>query len=202
MDKNSKNQIVTSQKNNVSKFRNSLSFSSANNNQFGYINNHNTKLGYDLDKSSSNSNSNNNSNNSEIKLEAVKYKFTLDPVDELTKVNVIIKIEYQNCCCINQSNNLYNVFSKNKSTIKYLFRGEELMPCTDYSCFDYFQKPFCINIEHVVNIETEINTIDFAIAERNCKIPCLFCCCNHEFKIKLKANNTYYGKIVLPVLEI
>ena len=199
MEKNSKNQIVTSQKTNISKFRNSLSFSSTNNHQFGYINNHNTKIGYDLDKSSSNSSSNNNSNNSEIKLDAVKYKFTLDPVDELTKVNnVIIKIEYQNCCCINQSNNLYNVFSKNKSNIKYLFRGEELMPCTDYSCCDYFQKPFCINIEHVVNIETEINTIDFAIAERNCKIPCLFCCCNHEFKIKLKANNTYYGKIVLP----
>ena len=73
---------------------------------------------------------------------------------ELTKVNnVIIKIEYQNCCCINQSN---NVFSKTKSNIKYWFRGEELMPCTDYSCCYYFQKPFCINIEHVVNIEIEI----------------------------------------------
>ena len=82
MDKNSKNQIVTSQKTNISKFRNSLSFSSTNNHQFGYINNHNTKIGYDLDKSSSNSSSNNNSNNSEIKLDAVKYKFTLDPVDE------------------------------------------------------------------------------------------------------------------------
>ena len=76
------------------------------------------------------------------------------------------------------------------------------IPCTYYSCCDYFQKPFCINIEHVINIETEINTIEFAIPERNFKIPCLFCCYNHKFKIKLKANNTYYGKIVLPVLEI
>ena len=39
--------------------------------------------------------------------------------------NVIIKVEYQNCCCINQSNNLYNVFTKNKTNIKYLFRTEE-----------------------------------------------------------------------------
>ena len=129
MDKNYKNQIITPKKKNVSKFRNSISFSSLSHHQFAYLGNQNNKIVYELDKSGSKSSSNNNT--SEIKSDAAKYSVVSDPIYELSKVNnVIIKIEYQNCCCINQSNNLYNVFTKNKNNIKYLFRAEELMPCT------------------------------------------------------------------------
>ena len=196
MENNNKNQIITPKKSNVTKFRNSISFTSMSNHQFVYLGNQNSKIGMEFDKSSSNSSSNNN--NSEIKSDSFKYNVVSDPIYELSKVNnVIIKIEYQNCCCINQSNNLYNVFLKNKSNIKYLFRAEELMPCTDYSCCEYFGKPFCLNIEHVVSIGNEINTNEFAKAERNCKFPC-FCFCHHELKIRLKNSKTILGKIVLP----
>ena len=191
-EKFSKNQITTPKKSNVSKFRNSISFSSLSNHQFVFLGNNN-KL-YEIDKSSSNS----SANSAELKSDVVKYNVVSDPINELKKVNnVIIKVEYQNCCCINQSNNLYNVFTKNKTNIKYLFRTEELMPCTDYSCFEYILKPFCLNIEHVLSIGTEINTREFAIAQKGCTIPCI-CCCRPEIKVRLcKKNNNLCGKIVL-----
>ena len=113
---------TVNEKNNVSKFRNSISFSSLSNHQFVFLGNNN-KL-YEIDKSSSNSSSNSN-NSVRINQNTVKYSVVSDPINELKKVNnVIIKVEYQNCCCINQSNNLYNVFTKNKTNIKYLFRAE------------------------------------------------------------------------------
>lgn len=195
MDKKEKNKINSPKKSNVSKFRNSISFSSLSNHQLAYIGNNNGKYGFELDKSSSNT----SSNNFEIKSNNVKYHIVSDPINELTKVNnVIIKIEYQNCCCINQSNNLYNVFIKNKNNIKYLFRGEELMPCTDYSCCDYLANPFCINIEHVENIGKDISTKEFAKAERSCGFPC-FCFCRHEIKVKYMKNKKFCGKILLPL---
>ena len=191
-EKFSKNQITTPKKSNVSKFRNSISFSSLSNHQFAFLGNNN-KL-YEIDKSSSNS----SANSAELKSDVVKYNVVSDPINELKKVNnVIIKVEYQNCCCINQSNNLYNVFTKNKNNIKYLFRAEELMPCTDYSCCDYVIKPFCLDIEHVVSIGSEINTKEFAKAQRNCSIPCL-CFCRHELNIRFKNNKNIIGKIILP----
>ena len=194
MDKKEKNKITTPKKSNVVKFRNSISFSSLSNHQFAYLGNGNGKLDIDLDKSSSNSSSNNLDN----KPNNIKYHIVADPISELTKTNnVIIKIEYQNCCCINQSNNLYNVFIKNKNNIKYLFRGEELMPCTDYSCCDYISNPFSINIEHVESIGAEISTKEFAKAERSCGIPC-FCFCRHELKVTFLKNKNISGKILLP----
>ena len=195
MENNAKNQIKISGKNNVCKFQNSLSFSSSSNHQITYLGKNSSKLGYELDKSSSNSSIN---NNSEVKENAIKYNVVSDPIYELSKVNnVIIKIEYQNCCCINQSNNLYNVFTKNKNNVKYIFRAEELMPCTDYSCCEYINKPFSLNIEHVVSIGTEINAKEFATAQRNCTIPCL-CFCRHELKVRFLRNQNICGKIILP----
>ena len=190
-EKFSKNQITTPKKSNVSKFRNSISFSSLSNHQFAFLGNNN-KL-YEIDKSSSNS----SANSAELKSDVVKYNVVSDPINELKKVNnVIIKVEYQNCCCINQSNNLYNVFIKDKTNIKYLFRAEELMPCTDYSCWKYIKKPFCLNIEHVIGIGNEINTNKFAIAEKCCTIP-LLCLCRPEIKVKFCKNKNICGKIVL-----
>ena len=175
---------------NVSKFRNSISFSSLSNNQLGDYDNNN-KLVYDIDSNSSGTSTDKKSNNT------INYNIVSDPVNELSKVNnVIIKVEYQNCCCINQSNNLYNVFTKNKSCIKYLFRSEELMPCTDYSCFEYIKKPFSLNIEHVVSMGTEINTKPFATAEKSCSFPIL-CLFRPEIKVKLSKNQNLCGKIVL-----
>ena len=186
---------VSPKKSNISKFRNSVSFSSLSNNQFTYFGNNN-KLVYEIDKSSSNSSSNSN-NSVRINQNTVKYSVVSDPINELKKVNnVIIKVEYQNCCCINQSNNLYNVFTKNKTNIKYLFRAEELMPCTDYSLFKYIQKPFCLNIEHVLKIDKEVSTREFASAQKSCTIPFL-CYCRPEIKVKIGRNNNLCGKIVL-----
>ena len=190
-----KNQ-VTSQQKNVSKFRNSMSFNSLSNHQFGIIDNNNEKYGYDLDNSSSNSKSSSNSN---AKSDTVNYNLVSDPYIELLSVkNVIIKIEYQNCCCINVNNNLYNVFTKNKSNIKYLFRTKELMPCTDYSCCEYIAKPFSLSLDHVISMGEDINTRQFATAQKSCTIPC-FCFCRPEFEVKMSDNNkTSIGKITLP----
>ena len=177
---------------NVSKYRNSISFSYMSNNQLGDYDNNN-KLAYDMDKSSNSSRgSTDKKSNNSIKCDIVS-----DPLNELSTVkNVIIKIEYQNCCCINQSNNLYNVFIKNKSDFKYLFRSEELMPCTDYSCFEYIKRPFCLNIEQVISIGREINTKPFATAEKSCSFPIL-CLCRPEIKVNFCKNKNLCGKIVL-----
>lgn len=194
MEKNTKNQTTLPVKTSVSKFKNSLSFSSSSNRKFTYLGKDSSKIAYDLDKSNSNS----SINGSELKGSTVKYNFVHDPIAELSKVNnVIIKVEYENCCCINQTNNLYNVFTKNKNNVKYIFRAEELMPCTDYSCCEYMSKPFSLNIEHVVSIGTEINTKEFATTTRNFSIPCL-CFCRHELKVKFHESQNICGKIVLP----
>ena len=194
-DNISKNHQITPKETiNVSKIHNnSVSFSSSKNYQLANFENNNDKLEYDLDKSSSNS----SQNSTDRKSDTIKYNIVSNPINALSKEsNVIIKVEYQNCCCINQSNNLYNVFIKDKTNIKYLFRAEELMPCTDYSCWKYIKKPFCLNIEHVIGIGNEINTNKFAIAEKSCTIP-LLCLCRPEIKVKFCKNKNICGKIVL-----
>ena len=199
MEKNPKKQIISPKKDKVIKYRNSISVSSLSKHQFKFLANHNKNIEDNLDKSSSISSSNNNSNNSEIKPNSIKYKFVSEPVSELSKANnVIIKIEYPNTCCSNQTNNLYNVFIKNKTNLKYLFRAEELMACIDYSLCEFFEKPFYLKIGHVQDIGILINTKEFATAERNCVNPCLCFCCNHELKIRFSANKAYCGKIIVP----
>ena len=188
----SKNQQISSERSYVSKFRSDIGDNSLSNNQFDYFGNNNSKLDYDIDKSISNS-----VGSKDKKSEKIKYNVVSDPINELSNANnVILKVEYQNCCCINESNNLYNVFTKNKSNIKYLFRAEELMPCTDYSCFEYIKTPFSLNIEHVTNLGTKINTKKFATAKKSCTIPCL-CLFRPEIKVKLCDNSDILGKIVL-----
>lgn len=154
------------------------------------------KLASELDKSS---NSNININNLEIKTNLFKYNVADNPIDELSKVNnVIIKIEYDDCCCLNQTNNLYSVFTKNNTDVKYLFRAKELMACSDYSCCDYIQIPFFLDIEHIINIKNEeVNSEKFAVAKKYFKIPCL-CFCRPEIKVKLNQNKRKIGKIVFP----
>ena len=70
------------------------------------------------------------------------------------------------------------------------------MPCTDYSLFKYIQKPFCLNIEHVLKIDKEVSTREFASAQKSCTIPFL-CYCRPEIKVKIGRNNNLCGKIVL-----
>ena len=205
MEKNSKKQIISPKKNNVIKYRNSVNVNSLSNHHFAYLVNHNNKLENNLylDKSSSNSSSNssssNISNNSQKKQNSIKFIPVSDPISELSKANnVIIKIEYPNICCSNQTNNLYNVFIKTKTNIKYLFRAEEQMACIDYSLCEFLEKPFYLKIGHVESIDILLNTNEFATANRNCINPFLCLCCNHELKIRFSTNNAYCGKIDVP----
>ena len=148
-----------------------ISFSATNNYQFANLGK--IKSINDGEKSSSSSNSNFNSSSSSnssfynYKAKTCQFNIALDPINELSKANnVIIKIEYKNNCCINKSNNLYNVFINNNTNtnifninnIKYLFRAKELIKSNDYTCGEYMKKPFCLNIEHVLNDSSEIKT--------------------------------------------
>lgn len=189
-----------------------ISFSATNNYQFANLGK--IKSINDGEKSSSSSNSNfnsssNSSSNSSFynyKAKTCQFNIALDPINELSKANnVIIKIEYKNNCCINKSNNLYNVFINNNTNtnifninnIKYLFRAKELIKSNDYTCGEYMKKPFCLNIEHVLNDSSEIKTKEFAFAERNFQFPC-FCFCRPELKVRMQKNKNICGKIVLP----
>lgn len=187
---NPKNKIINPGKTKISQFRNSVSYSALSNHQFIYFANN---LNNNSDKSSSTS-----SIKSDVDSQTKSnYTFVSDPISEIKKVNnVIIKVEYQNCCCINESNTIYNVFTKNKTNIKYLFRAEELIPCSDYSCFEYFEKSYILNIEHVLNVNPIITSKKFATATESCNFPC-FCLCRPEMKVKILRSKGICGKIVL-----
>ena len=67
-------------------------------------------------------NPNNNENESE---KEVRYVIVNNPLLELYKSkDAIIKIEYNDCCCCSEFNNIYSVFTKvnnNNGVIKYLY---------------------------------------------------------------------------------
>lgn len=189
MENKMKTQVKDLQMNSV-QIHNSLSFSSLSNSQCR-IGNNNDKYAIDIESE--------NSGNSEMKTSSViKYSPVSDPLQELSKINdVIIKIEYNTICCMNHSNNLYHVFIKNRNNLKYLFRGEELMACTDdYSCCDYIQNPFSLKINHVLSLNNQITTKELAVFEKSCAFPC-FCFCRPEYELR-NNNNKALGKIVLP----
>lgn len=181
----------------------SLSFSSMSNSN----SNSQIRMGNNIDKYQYDIQSN-ISGSSQIKTSnIIKYNPVLDPLQELSRINnAIIKIEYNNFCCLNHSNNLYHVFFQNKNDLKYLFRAEELMACTDdYSCCDYIQNPFSLKVQHVMKfdeMENQINPInpanikDLAVMEKSCTFPCL-CFCRPEYEVR-NNNNNVLGKIVLP----
>ena len=186
MENNYKTDSKDFQKNS-SQVRNSLSFSSTSNRQFGLGNNYDKYI-YEAE----------NDNSSEIKTSnIIKFNPVSDPFFELSKAcNVIIKIEYNELCGINHSNNLVHVFIKNKNDLIYLFRGEELMACTNYSFCDYIQNPLSFDIRHVISTDNEINTAKFATATKGCRFPC-FCFCRPEIIVK-NSNNDILGKVYLP----
>ena len=208
MNRKQKKSKISMNKDRVIRYRNSSGFNSPSHN---YQNINFKGTSHDIfDKSSSNSNSNSNINSNSIynnnlemqsqNLELFPYIFVSDPVLELKKANnVIIKNTYDECCCVNQSNNIYSVFIKgNKnSEITYLFRVVELMVCTDYSCCDYFEEPFCLNINHVLGSGTEFKIKSFATAKQAFAIP--FCClCRPKLVIKLCDTKNEIGKIEFP----
>ena len=189
----------------VTKYRNSISVSSFHSRQFPFFNNNIEKIKYEDDKSSSNSISSNISNqksqksyNSSVKSNIKQYNLVSNPVSELSRASsVIIKVEYQDCCCINFANNLYNVFTKNKDNIKYLFKATELQACIDYSLCQFYKNPFVLNIEHVISIGIETSGTKFATAQKSCKFPCL-CYCRPELEVKMGQSQKSIGKIVAP----
>ena len=151
----------------------------------------------DIEIEKSNSISDNIGGNSEMRPDTPNYNVVCDPYNELSKIkDVIIKVQYQDCCCFSISNNLYNVFTKNKKNIKYLFRAKELMSCTDYSLCQYFKRPFSLKIEHVSSVGEEIKTEEFATAEKIGIISC-FCFCRPEIEVMLK-NKDLVGTIQIP----
>ena len=202
-EKTLKRQSTINKNINISKFRHSVSVSTLNSHQFTFLDNSKKNYKYD-DKSSSISevNSNKSFKSADVKSNSANYNTVSDPINELSKAdNVIIKVEYQSCCCINMANNLYNVFTKNKNNIKYLFKTEELMACADYSLCDYFKHPFYLNIKHAVNIgydpDPDMSGKIIATAKRSCKYPC-FCFCRPELKIKMTESQKLIGTIFLP----
>ena len=186
MEKNYKTESKDPQKNNT-QIRNSLSISFTSNRQFRIVNN-NDKYLYDIE----------NENSSEIKTSnIIKFIPVPDPIFELSKAsNAIIKIEYNEFCGINQSNNLVHIFTKNKNDLNYLFRSEELLACSNYSFCEYIKNPLSFDIQHVESIDNKINTTKFATATKRCSFPC-FCLYRPEIVVK-NNNNDIYGKIVLP----
>lgn len=191
MEKKLKNQEKELQKNAI-QIHSSLSFSSMSNSNSQFkIGNNIDKYPYDIQS--------NNSGNSELKTSnIIKYSPISEPLQELSKINnVIIKIEYNNFCCLNHSNNLYHVFIKNKNDLKYLFRGEELMACTvDYSCCDYIQNPFSLKVQQVLNLDNPVSVKEFGVLEKSYAFPC-FCFCRPEYELRNNNNNSL-GRIVLP----
>lgn len=191
MEKKLKNQEKELQKNAI-QIHSSLSFSSMSNSNSQFkIGNNIDKYPYDIQS--------NNSGNSELKTSnIIKYSPISEPLQELSKINnVIIKIEYNNFCCLNHSNNLYHVFIKNKNDLKYLFRGEELMACTDdYSCCDYIQNPFSLKVQQVLNLDNPVSVKELGVLEKSYAFPC-FCFCRPEYELRNNNNNSL-GRIVLP----
>ncbi len=195
-DFNVKAIVYKNSKNSDNRSSGSFSFNSSNNHRFVMFDNNNQQ-GVEIDKSSSISN-NISQHNSEFQSDTTKYNVAEDPYNELSKTkDVIIKVEYQNCCCVNITNNLYSVFTKKNRQINYLFRAKELMACTDYTCCQYLQKPFLLNIGHVAGIGNEIITTDYATLEKNGIISC-FCFCRPEIEVKMAENNNLVGTIIQP----
>ena len=166
----------------------------------------NTNLGHVLDE-----NLDIQSNHSDVKSKNDKkkasdstdkkiiYNFVEDPIMELSKIdNVILKVQYNECCCRNSSNNLYHVFSKDNDIVNYIFIANELISCKDYSCCDYMSKPFCLNIQHILKNKPKIESKNFATLEKGCTI--LTCCCFFRPKIIIKYSNQndICGYITIP----
>lgn len=131
----------------------------------------------------------------------VRYMTVNNPLLELYKSkDAIIKIEYHDCCCCSESQNTYNVFTKinnNNEVVKYLFQGKELISCKDYSCSDYCNNPFSININKITKISPEINSTPFAKLEKSCSFPC-FCFGRPEAVIKIMTSDKFLGQIKMP----
>lgn len=146
---------------------------------------------------SNNSNNSNNTNENNIRFITVN-----NPLLELYRSNnAIIKIAYYDyCCCCNESNNLYQVFTKynsNNNTVKHLFQGKEYISCQDYSCGNYIKNPFTLGVNIIVKIIPELEVKPFAIMEKRFSCSC-FCLGRPEIVIKASNNNKILGQIQIP----
>ena len=131
----------------------------------------------------------------------VRFMIVNNPLLELYKSkDAIIKVEYHDYCCCSESQNTYNVFTKvnnNNEVFKYLFQGKELISCKDYSCSDYCNNPFSLNINKITQITPEINSSPFAKLEKSCSFPC-FCFGRPEAVIKIMTSDKFLGQIKMP----
>ena len=131
----------------------------------------------------------------------VRFMIVNNPLLELYRSKeAIIKIEYNECCCCNEYNNIYNVFTKvnNKNNIfKYLFQGKEFISCKDYSCCDYCENPFTLGINKVVKTYPDVKARPFGKIEKACSFTC-FCFGRPEATIKVNYDNKILGRISIP----
>ena len=188
IESNDKSSSSKSQRNDLSSFY-GIKYDNIN----PYLNQNN----FDLSSNLSNSSTPNNIN---YDAKEVNYLTVNNPIHELSKSKeAIIKIEYNDFCCCgcNDDNNLYNVFTKNYEIIKYLFQSQELVFCKDYSCGNYCNNQFTLNINKVTKTVPEIGTKPFAVLEKS--YTCSLCCCKRpEIIIKNRDKNTILGKICIP----
>ena len=139
--------------------------------------------------------------NNNIEEKQVNLLTSNNPLLELYKSkDAIIKIKYNDCCCCNEFNNIYNVFTKiknNNNSIKHLFYGKEYISCQEYSCCDYLKNPFKIDINRVIKTFPDVKSSSFAILEKGLACSC-FCFCRPEAFIKVKVTNKFLGNIKIP----
>ena len=196
---NKKNDISSNDKSsNSSRIRNINDFSDFSSNKDPNYNPYLDPKNYDL---SSNLSDLYNQNNDDESEKEVRYIMVNNPLLELYKSKeAIIKVEYNECCCCNEFNNLYNVFTKvnnSNDSVKFLFQGKEFISCKDYTCGDYFKNPFTIGINRVVKVIPDTVTKHFALLEKSFSFSCL-CFCRPEAVIKVKATNKSLGYIKIP----
>lgn len=196
MDKYIKDDITSNDENSSNRMQNN-DISDISQNKEGIINPYLDPNNYDL---SSNLSDLYNQDNQQDKKE-MNYITVNNPLLELYKSKeAIIKIEYNDCCCCSEYNNLYNVFTKFNNTndsVKFLFQGKEYISCKDYSCGDYIKNPFTLDIDKVAKVLPEIKTKSFALMEKG--FACSFLCfCRPEIVIKVKATNKVLGRIEVP----
>ena len=131
----------------------------------------------------------------------VRYMTVNNPLLELYKSKeAIIKVEYNDCCCCSEFNNIYSVFTKvnnNNGVIKYLFEGKEFISCKDYSCSEYCNNPFTLGINKVIKAFPEVKTKPFAKLEKCFSWSC-FCFCRPQTVITICSSNKILGKIKIP----
>lgn len=196
MDDFIKDGISSNDKDSSSRGMHNNDISDISGNKDGKFNDYLDPNNYDISSNVSDLNSNISEGD-----KGVRYMVVNNPLLELYKSKeAIIKVEYNDCCCCSDYNNLYRVFTKFSNTneaVKYIFEGKEFISCKDYSCCDYLKNPFTVGINKVVKTFPETKSKSFIVMEKNANISCL-CFCRPEVVIKVKVTGKILGRIRIP----